>query len=103
MAPTTTPEPPKLSDSASLYVGNLDPRVCTELLTEIFELVGPVKLAKVVADRASGRSLGFGFVDMAHRRDAMRAVEVLASRVVHGAAMTVDWAHTGAGAAVGTP
>jgi len=83
----------------SLYVGNLDPRVCTELLQEVFELIGPVKLAKVVGDRNTGRSLGFGFVDFYDRATAIRAMELMHGRRVYGLEMRIDWAHAGAGAA----
>eukprot|EP00871_Galdieria_phlegrea_P003400 jgi/Galph1/4060/GphlegSOOS_G2714.1 len=83
----------------SLYVGNLDPRVCTELLQEVFELIGPVKLAKVVGDRNTGRSLGFGFVDFYDRPTAIRAMELMHGRRIYGQEIRIDWAHAGAGAA----
>ncbi|KAJ8904261.1 hypothetical protein NDN08_000785 [Rhodosorus marinus] len=83
----------------SLYVGNLDARVCTELLEEIFNLAGEVKLCKVVGDKNTGHSLGFGFVDFANRQTASSALEKFNGRIVYGQEIRVDWAHTGTGAA----
>eukprot|EP00181_Compsopogon_caeruleus_P000041 CAMPEP_0184682866 /NCGR_PEP_ID=MMETSP0312-20130426/9058_1 /TAXON_ID=31354 /ORGANISM="Compsopogon coeruleus, Strain SAG 36.94" /LENGTH=358 /DNA_ID=CAMNT_0027134817 /DNA_START=45 /DNA_END=1121 /DNA_ORIENTATION=+ len=86
-------------DGCSIYVGNLEPRVCTELLEEIFSLVGRIKLCKVVADRQTGMSLGFGFVDFYTRDEALRALTRLNGRILYGQELKVDWAHTGTGAA----
>lgn len=95
----TTPAQP--DGSNSLYVGSLDPRVCTELLEEVFSLAGRVTLCRVVADRASGTSMRFGFVDYADHDTALKALTMFNGRNIYGSAMTVDWAHAGAGAAAG--
>lgn len=94
---------PPIDGGNSLYVGSLDPRVCTELLEEIFGLAGRVVLCRVVADRQTGASMRFGFVDYADHGTAQRALEMFNGRNVYGSAMTVDWAHAGAGAAAGRP
>lgn len=96
------PAPPA-DGGNSLYVGSLDPRVCTELLEEIFTLAGKVVLCRVVADRQTGTSMRFGFVDYADHLTAQRALGMFNGRSVYGCAMTVDWAHAGAGAAAGRP
>lgn len=89
--------------SNSLYVGSLDPRVCTELLEEVFSLAGKVVLCRVVADRATGTSMRFGFVDYSDHETAQKALSMFNGRMIYGSAMTVDWAHAGAGAAAGRP
>lgn len=50
--------------NTKLYVGNLQWSVNDELLTEFFSQVGQVKMATVILDRHTGRSRGFGFVEM---------------------------------------
>lgn len=96
-----TPAQPEGSNS--LYVGSLDPRVCTELLEEVFSIAGTVTLCRVVADRASGTSMRFGFVDYADHDTALKALTMFNGRNIYGSTMTVDWAHAGAGAAAGRP
>lgn len=60
-----------------LYVGNL-PYSCAEAdLKTAFEAVGPVESATVIADKFSGRSKGFGFVEMQNEADAEKAVSTL--------------------------
>ncbi len=98
----TTPVP-ATDGSNSLYVGSLDPRVCTELLEEVFTLAGKVVLCRVVADRSTGASMRFGFVDYADHETAQKALSMFNGRMIYGSAMTVDWAHAGAGAAAGRP
>lgn len=87
----------------SLYVGSLDPRVCTELLQDVFCLAGKVILCRVVADRQTNQSMRFGFVDYEDHATASKALEMFNGRSIYDAPMTVDWAHAGAGAAAGRP
>mmetsp|Transcript_5881 Transcript_5881/g.10434 ORF Transcript_5881/g.10434 Transcript_5881/m.10434 type:complete len:388 (-) Transcript_5881:330-1493(-) len=87
------------SEGSSLYVGNLDGRVCNELLYEVFSLVAPVVQCKVVGDRSTGQSLGFGFVDFGDRETASRALEMFTGRTLFGRELRIDWAHSGGGAA----
>jgi len=47
----------------SLYVGNLSYQMTDDELAQVFSGIGPVKSAKIVRDRVSGRSRGFGFVE----------------------------------------
>lgn len=57
-----------------LYVGNLSFRVTSEDLQEHFAAAGAVESANVVFDRETGRSRGFGFVEMASDDDANNAI-----------------------------
>src|SRR5687768_14934166 len=60
--------------SNKLYVGNLSFRVTSEDLQEYFGAAGSVESANVVFDRETGRSRGFGFVEMASEDDANNAI-----------------------------
>ena len=60
--------------SNKLYVGNLSFRVTSEDLQEYFAVAGTVESANVVFDRETGRSRGFGFVEMATAEDANSAI-----------------------------
>ena len=60
--------------SNKLYVGNLSFRVTSEDLQEYFAEAGAVESANVVFDRETGRSRGFGFVEMASAEDANSAI-----------------------------
>lgn len=91
------------SSGNSLYVGSLDPRVCTELLQDIFSLAGKVILCRVVADRQTNQSMRFGFVDYEDHATASKSLDMFNGRSIYGSPMTVDWAHAGAGAAAGRP
>ena len=60
-----------------IYVGNLDYRIKNEELSELFAEYGTVATAQVIMDRATGRSKGFGFVDMPNDEEAKKAIEEL--------------------------
>jgi len=57
-----------------LYVGNLSYNTDDSSLQSFFETVGAVESARVIIDRATGRSKGFGFVEMASDEDAQKAI-----------------------------
>ena len=61
----------------SIYVGNLSYEVSAEDLNEIFAEYGTVKRATVPTDRETGRSRGFGFVEMDKDEDEESAIEAL--------------------------
>ena len=61
----------------NIYVGNLDYKVNENDLEEVFEEYGPVSSVNVITDKFSGRSKGFGFVEMENREDAMKAIKGL--------------------------
>ena len=63
--------------SNNIYVGNLPWSFKDDTLGELFEEHGEVSDAKVIVDRMSGRSRGFGFVEMASEEEAGAAIEAL--------------------------
>src|ERR671928_1633787 len=73
-----------------LYVGNLPFRVTGEDLQELFSAAGEVENASVVTDRETGRSRGFGFVEMATQEGATAAVEQLNGKEFNGRSLTVN-------------
>ena len=60
-----------------LYVGNLSFQTSSHDLEEMFAGIGTVESASVVEDRETGRSRGFGFVEMANQEDGERAIAEL--------------------------
>ena len=60
----------------NIYVGNLSYGVSDDQLREVFEAYGTVSSAKVIQDKYSGRSKGFGFVEMDDDSAATKAIEV---------------------------
>ena len=61
----------------NLYVGNLSFKTTDASLREAFQAHGQIESARVVMDRDSGRSKGFGFVEMPNREEAMAAINAL--------------------------
>lgn len=75
--------------SINLYVGNLAYSTRDEGLQEAFEAFGEVTSAKVIMDRETGRSRGFGFVEMTDREAGMNAIEKLQGAEIDGRAISV--------------
>jgi RNA recognition motif-containing protein len=73
-----------------LYVGNLPYTATDARLAEHFAAAGTVESAKVIMDRDSGRSKGFGFVEMASDGDAQKAIEALNGQVMDGRPLNVS-------------
>lgn len=73
-----------------LYVGNLAYTVSSDDLQELFEQFGAVKAAQVLSDRETGRSRGFGFVEMAEDGEADAAIEGLDGTDHQGRRLTVN-------------
>ncbi len=65
-----------LMNTSKLYVGNLSYKADEQTLTELFSQAGSVTSAKIIVDKMSGRSKGFGFVEMATTEEAEKAVEM---------------------------
>src|SRR5262245_14165324 len=82
-----------------LFVGNLSYSTTNEDLEQFFAQVGPCESATVVTDRATGRSRGFGFVEMSSAGDAAKAVSELNGKELQGRTLNVSEAHerTGGG------
>jgi len=73
-----------------LYVGNLPYSANDQLLAETFSDFGTVESAKVIMDRDSGRSKGFGFVEMSSDAEAQAAISKLNGQEWEGRAMNVS-------------
>jgi RNA recognition motif-containing protein len=73
-----------------LFVGSLPWSVNDQQLGEIFAEVGTVESANVVLDKMTGRSRGFGFVEMSSVEEAQKAVEVLNGKEVDGRTIIVS-------------
>ncbi len=73
-----------------LYVGNLPYSVDDSILQSTFAAFGSVTSAKVIMDRDSGRSKGFGFVEMENDDEANRAVEELNGTDLNGRALNIS-------------
>jgi RNA recognition motif-containing protein len=76
--------------SNKLYVGNLSFRVTSEDLHEYFAAAGAVESANVVFDRETGRSRGFGFVEMGSEDDANNAIAQFNGQEYDGRNMVVN-------------
>jgi len=61
----------------NIYVGNLSPSVTTDDLRAAFEAHGQVDEARIITDRSTGESKGFGFVEMPSNEEATAAIEAL--------------------------
>ena len=73
-----------------LYVGNLSYNVDSSSLEEMFSPFGPVRSAQVIQDRDTGRSKGFGFVEMGDDNSARQAIAELHEKEVGGRRLTVN-------------
>src|SRR6266446_5351921 len=73
-----------------LYVGNLGYGITDSDVTKLFEPHGTVESARVIMDRDSGRSKGFGFVEMKTDQEAKAAIAALNGQDSGGRALTVN-------------
>ncbi|HEX9866967.1 MAG TPA: RNA-binding protein [Acidimicrobiia bacterium] len=78
--------------STNLYVGNLTFNTSSAELEALFAQHGPVSKAQVVTDRDTGRSRGFGFVEMESADDAQKAISSLDGKDLDGRQLTVNLA-----------
>jgi len=76
--------------SKKLYVGNLSFRTSSSDLDQLFSQYGSVISAQVLEDRETGRSRGFGFVEMNSDEEATSAIEALHDREFQGRRLTVN-------------
>jgi RNA recognition motif-containing protein len=77
---------------AKLYVGNLPYTTVDADLQSLFSQAGTVKSAQVIRDRASGRSKGFGFVEMSSSEEAQSAITMFHQKDYNGRPLTVNLA-----------
>jgi RNA recognition motif-containing protein len=73
-----------------LYVGNLAFQTSSEDLQELFAQAGTVESASVVEDRETGRSRGFGFVEMASKEEGQKAIEQFNGKELNGRNLNVN-------------
>src|SRR6266567_7088544 len=73
-----------------LYVGNLPFNATDEALQEIFAQAGSVQSAKIITDRDTGRSKGFGFVEMSSDQEAADAIKKFNGADFEGRSLTVN-------------
>lgn len=73
-----------------LYIGNLDYQTTSEDLQQLFSGAGQVVSAQVISDRQTGRSRGFGFVEMADDESAQKAITLFNGHVLSGRAILVS-------------
>jgi RNA recognition motif-containing protein len=73
----------------SIFVAKLDFGVTGEQLKTLFSDYGPVIKANVATDKETGKSRGFGFVEMANREDALKAISSLDGKIINGRPLAV--------------
>lgn len=73
-----------------IYVGNLNYGVTDDVLNETFAAYGTVDSAKVITDRDTNRSKGFGFVEMSTEEECAEAIENLNGKELEGRQMNVN-------------
>ena len=73
-----------------LYVGNLSYDVSSSDLEQMFSAHGTIESAQVIEDRSTGRSKGFGFVEMSSEDEANAAIEALNGQETGGRTLTVN-------------
>jgi RNA recognition motif-containing protein len=84
-----------------LYVGNLSYNVGDSALEQLFAPHGTVRSAQVILDRDTGRSKGFGFVEMSTEEEAQAAMTALNGKEIEGRAITVNEARSKEGGSRG--
>lgn len=74
----------------NIYVGNISYRMGDSELEEVFAKFGTVKSAKIITDRETGRSKGFGFIEMEVSDDGSKAIEALNGNECEGRTLRVN-------------
>ncbi len=73
-----------------LYIGGLSYSTTEQTLKDTFAQAGTVETATVILDRMSGRSKGFGFVEMSSDEEAKKAIEMFNGKELDGRSLTVN-------------
>ena len=76
--------------SMKLYVGNLSFDTSTQDLEQIFGEVGTVESTNIIEDRETGRSRGFGFVEMSSQEEGQKAISELDGKEIDGRSLKVN-------------
>lgn len=79
----------------NIYVGNLSYHTTIEGLKTLFDEFGEVETVKVITDRFTGKSKGFGFVEMPSNSDADKAIKALNGKMIDGNNIKVNPADPG--------
>ncbi len=74
----------------NLYIGNLDYSVKEEQLQKLFEEFGEVTSSKIITDKFTGRSKGFGFVEMQNDSEAKAAISALNGKMINNREISVN-------------
>ncbi len=74
----------------NIYVGNLSYSTSESEIEKLFSQYGPIDSVKIITDRQTGRSKGFGFVEMTNAEDADKAIAELNGKDIGGRALTVN-------------
>jgi RNA recognition motif-containing protein len=82
--------PPRNSGSTELYVGNLPYEMKNKALERLFGKFGMVASARIIEHRFSGKSKGYGFVEMPERKQALAAIDALHGKEVGGRKIVVN-------------
>ncbi len=77
-----------------IYIGNIPHNVTEDVLDDVFSEFGDVSSANVIKDQHSGRSKGYGFVEMPNASDANEAIKVLDSSSLQGRNIKVNKARS---------
>ena len=76
--------------ASKLFVGNLSFQATEEDLRELFQQSGTVDSVRIITDQFTGRPRGFGFVEMATKEEATKAIEMLNGRLFRDRNLVVD-------------
>ena len=79
----------------NIYIGNLGPGITVGTLKDMFVEFGEVESCKIISDRRSGRSKGFGFVEMPSNSEADQAIKNLNGKFIDGQNIKVNHADPG--------
>ncbi len=79
----------------NIYIGNMGPGITVDILKEMFDAFGEVASCKIITDRRSGQSKGFGFVEMPSNSEADQAIKNLNGKFIDGQNIKVNHADPG--------
>ena len=82
-------------DVVEIYVGNLSYDMTENQFRKEFERFGVVKSARIISHRTTGKSKGYGFVEMPHRKEAQIAIKSLNNKDIQGRKLRVNEARNG--------
>ena len=78
----------------TIYVGNINYSIGETDLQKIFGVMGAVETIKIIRDKRTGKSKGFGFIEMPNKKEAMEAIKTLDGKEVAGRNLRVLKAHS---------